>query len=155
MAPETAIDQVRKRLLGGWRLISWQISDTAGHTKYPLGSDAIGQLLYDAQGRVSAQLMRRNQSKFSSDDWQEAGTEEKATAWGNYFGYFGSFTIDEPANTVIHHVEGSWFPNLIGTEQRRVYRFVGDQLILNASTAWGEVKIVWKKVQYPAAPRGK
>lgn len=73
-------------------MISWQISDTAGHTTSPLGSDAIGQLLYDAQGRLSAEPVRHNQSKFNSDDWQEAGTEEKATAWGNYFGYFESFT---------------------------------------------------------------
>ena len=145
MTPETAADQVRNRLLGGWSLVSWEILDAAGHTTYPLGRDAIGQLLYDAQGRVSAQLARRDQPKFNDDDWQKGSTEEKATAWGNYFGYFGSFTIDEPAHTVIHCIEGSWFPNLVGTEQRRVYRFERDRLILNASTTWGEVRIVWKK----------
>jgi Lipocalin-like domain len=145
MTPETATDHVRNRLLGGWSLVSWEISDSAGHTTYPLGRDAIGQLLYDAQGRVSAQLARPDRSKFNDDDWQKASTEEKATAWGNYFGYFGSFTIDEPAHTVVHHIEGSWFPNLVGTEQRRVYHFEGDRLILNASTAWGEVRIVWNK----------
>lgn len=145
MSPEKETDQVRNRLLGGWRLVSWEISDANGHRTYPLGKDAIGQLMYDGQGRVSAQLARRDQAKFSDDDWQKASTEEKASAWGNYFGYFGSFTIDEPARTVVHRIQGSWFPNLLGTEQRRVYRFEGDQLIFNASTAWGENRIVWEK----------
>jgi hypothetical protein len=147
MTPETTTEQARKRLLGAWRLVSWQISDAAGHTTYPLGKDVTGQLLYDPQGRMSAQLVRRDQPKLISEDWQEASTDEKATAWSNYFGYFGTFTIDASANTVVHHIEGSWFPNLVGTTQRRVYRFEGDQLILNAETTWGQVIIVWEKTK--------
>jgi hypothetical protein len=47
---------------------------------------------------------------------------------------------------VVHHIQGSWFPNLIGTDQIRHFRFDGDQLILDAVTAWGNVHIVWRKV---------
>lgn len=62
------------------------------------------------------------------------------------FGYFGSFSIDEDEGAVIHHIEGSWFPNLIGTEQVRFYRFEDEQLVLRADTAWGKVHIVWEKL---------
>jgi hypothetical protein len=76
-----------------------------------------------------------------------ATAEEKAAAWGNYFGYFGTYTLDEQAQAITHHIEGSWFPNLVGTRQVRYYHFEGSQLVLDADTEWGQVRIVWKKVQ--------
>jgi len=72
--------------------------------------------------------------------------KRKQPLGGNYFGYFGTYTIDENAGTVTHHIEESWFPNLIGTQQVRHYRFQRNQLVLNADTEWGQVKIVWKRV---------
>jgi hypothetical protein len=45
----------------------------------------------------------------------------------------------------VHHIEGSWFPNLIGTDQVRYFRFEGDQIVLDADTEWGQVRIVWEK----------
>jgi hypothetical protein len=68
-----------------------------------------------------------------------------ATAWPNYFGYFGTFTVDEDAQEVVHHIEGGWFPNLVGTKQIRHYRFDGARLVLEADTEWGQVRIVWEK----------
>ncbi|MGB7764292.1 MAG: lipocalin-like domain-containing protein, partial [Candidatus Acidiferrales bacterium] len=41
------------------------------------------------------------------DDSREATAEERARAWLDYFGYFGSYSIDAEKNAVTHHVEGS------------------------------------------------
>jgi hypothetical protein len=139
--------QTHELLLGAWRLVSWEARDAEGRVTYPLGEEALGQLFYDGSGRMSAQLMRQHQARFASEDWQQAREIEKATAWGNYFGYFGTYTIDENAGTVTHLVEGSWFPNLIGTQQVRHYRFQKNQLLLNAATPWGQVQIVWEKMK--------
>jgi hypothetical protein len=110
---------IRQRLLGSWRLVSWQEHDASGAVSYPLGPDAVGQLSYDESGRVSAQLMRRNQPRFANEDWQRAAPAEKSAGWSCYFGYFGRYRFDERSRTVIHHIEGSWFPNLVGTDQKR------------------------------------
>jgi len=147
MALETKVDRTRERLLGAWQLVSWEAHDATGAVTYPLGEDAVGQILYDAAGKMSAQLMRQKQARFVSEDWQQARAEEKEAAWSGYFGYFGTYTIDERAGAVTHHIEGSWFPNLIGTQQIRYYRFEGDRLVLDADTAWGQVRIVWEKVK--------
>jgi len=136
----------RQRLLGSWRLVSWQEYDAAGAMNYPLGPDAVGQLSYDEVGRMSAQLMRRDQPRFANEDWREAKPEEMAAAWRGYFGYFGTYSIDEKAHAVIHNIEGSWFPNLVRTDQLRHYRFDGERLVLDADTAWGRVRIVWDKI---------
>jgi Lipocalin-like domain len=137
---------VRERLLGSWRFVSGDSRDADGNASSPLGDDPIGQLTYDASGTVSAQLMRRNQPHFRNDDWQRASAQEKAGAWSGYFAYFGTFTVDEMAGTIVHRIEGSWFPNLVGTEQVRHFSFAGNRLTLNAETAWGRVSIVWEKV---------
>jgi hypothetical protein len=137
---------VRVRLIGTWRLVRWEARDRHGPVTFPLGEDAIGQIHYSGDGRMSAQLMRRNQHRFASDDWRQATQNERAEAWSNYFGYFGTYTIDESASVVAHHVEGSWFPNLVLETENRHYRFDGDRLVLDAETHWGNVHIVWEKI---------
>jgi hypothetical protein len=137
---------LRERLLGSWRFVSSEIRTPAGEATSPLGEDPIGQLTYDASGTVSAQLMRRNQPHFRDDDWQRATAAEKAAAWGGYFGYFGKFTTDDRAGTVTHHIDGSWFPNLVGTNQVRRCSFDGNRLTLDAETPWGRVTIVWERI---------
>ncbi|MGH3804789.1 MAG: lipocalin-like domain-containing protein, partial [Pseudonocardiaceae bacterium] len=104
---------------------------------------------YTDSGRVSAQLVAVNQARFASDDWRQATSREMAAAWPNYFGYFGSFTIDTDRGAIIHHIDAGWFPNLPGTQQVRHYRFENDHLVLGAETAWGKVRIVWKKLPAP------
>jgi hypothetical protein len=135
---------VCRQLLGSWHLVSWSIQDGAS-VIYPLGHDAIGQLSYDVAGRVSARLVRRHLPRFAQDDWQRATTDEKSTAWSGYFGCFGTHTIDEDAHVVTHHVEGSWFPNLVNSRQSRQYRLKDERLVLDADTAWGRVNIIWEK----------
>jgi hypothetical protein len=102
--------------------------------------------MYDASGAVSAQLMRREQAPFRDEDWRNATDEEKAGAWSGYFAYFGTFTVDEAAGAVIHHVEGSAFPNLVGTQQVRQCSFDGGRLSLVAETGWGRVSITWARL---------
>lgn len=69
-----------------------------------------------------------------------------ASAWS---GYFGAYTIDEDARAVTHHVIGSWFPNLVGSNEIRYFRLERDRLVLDADTAWGRVNIVWEKITEP------
>jgi hypothetical protein len=137
---------VRSRLIGAWRLVSWSEETSGGETVYPLGEDATGQLIYSEDGHVAAQLMRAAVPQFAEGDWRKAQPDECMRAWMGYFGYFGSFSIDEQKKAVIHHVEGSWFPNLIGTKQVRFFSFEGERLVLDADTAWGKVQIVWEKL---------
>ena len=138
--------RIRAALLGAWRLVTWQSIDTSGNVSYPLGEDAVGQLMYTDSSHVSAQLVRADMPRFASDDWRQATAEERAAAWPGYFGYFGRFTLDSDAGAVIHHIESGWFPNLVDTQQVRRYRFKDSRLILDADTAWGQVRIIWEKL---------
>jgi Lipocalin-like domain len=81
--------------------------------KRALGQVRLGNLCTTRTCRISAQPMRINLARFASDDCREASREEKARAWSDYFGYCGTYSVDEEAKAVIHHIEGSWFPNLV------------------------------------------
>jgi Lipocalin-like domain len=140
----------QQQLLGAWRLVTREEQADRGQS-FPLGPDAIGQISYDASGRMSAQLARPSQVRFVSEDWREAASQERSVAWMNYFGYFGTYSVDEENKAVIHRIEGSWFPKLVGTEQIRCYRFEGKHLVLEAKTPWGNVRIVWEKYAPTAA----
>ena len=52
-------------------------------------------------------------------------------AFEGYLAYFGTYTGDDGAGVVVHHVEGATFPNLIGTDQRRTFALSGDRLTLS------------------------
>lgn len=145
-APRTSVEDIRVRLIGVWRLVALREIGADGKIVYPLGEDARGQLMYSVEGRMSAQLARAEAQKFANDDSREATGEERARAWLDYFGYFGSFSIEEKRNAVIHHVEGSSFPNLNGSRQIRLFRFEGERLVLDAEAAWGKVQAVWEKI---------
>ncbi|WP_292321921.1 lipocalin-like domain-containing protein [Mesorhizobium sp.] len=143
MSP-TALD-VGDRLLGAWTLIEWSELQPGKPKAFPLGEDAIGHI-YTADGHVAAQLARCERRAFPSEDWRDAGKDDAAHAFKDYFGYFGIFSIDTERQIVTHHVEGSWFPNLEGKDQERHYRFENGLLVLDADTDWGTVRIVWRKV---------
>jgi hypothetical protein len=136
---------VTERLIGVWELVAWYEIGPEGRHVNPLGGDEVGQIVYTADGHVSAQIVRRDLERFRDNDWRKATDAETAAAWMGYFGYFGRYTIDEDRQTVTHHIEGAWFPNLVGTEQVRHYRFEDSRLILDADTAWGRVRVEWRR----------
>jgi hypothetical protein len=144
-----AVSEMQERLVGAWTLVEWSEQRPGGAKAFPLGEDAGGQIIYTADGHVAAQLVRHERRSFSSADWREASEKDAARAFKEYFGYFGTYSIDAERHVVTHHVEGSWFPNLEGKDQERHYRFENDLLVLDADTDWGKVRIVWRK----AVPR--
>jgi hypothetical protein len=141
MAHEQAM---KEKLVGGaWALKEWSEVRKDGSKTYPLGDHAIGQLIYTADGHMAAQLVAVGRTRFKSDDWREASEEEGAGAFKEYFGYFGTFSLDLARHAVIHHVKGAWFPNVEASDQLRVFRFEKGELVLDADTSWGKVRIVW------------
>jgi hypothetical protein len=147
-------EQLRLNVLGVWTLVTLEATGADGVVFYPLGPDLVGQLVYDVSGRMSAQIVRTGQPRFASDDNTQALPDEMAAAWRGYIGYFGTFTVDPEAGAVIHHVEGSWFPNLDGTDVVRTCRLDGDRLVLEARTDFGQTFIIWERAPARAAAGG-
>jgi hypothetical protein len=141
----------RKQFVGTWQLVSLEAHYDNGSTAYPLGMDALGVITYDAQGHMTAQLMRRDRPRFTGNDQARGTAEESQAAVGGYIAYFGTYVLHEDG-TVVHHVQGSLFPNWIGGEQLRFWEFCGERLILRTPpiTFGGETGttvLVWERVE--------
>jgi hypothetical protein len=144
-----ADSEVAKRFVGSWKLVSWELTDTAGNILYPYGRDAVGRITYDAAHRISIQIMRRGRSNFTSKPFQST-VEEAAAAFKSYFAYQGTYSIDERRGVVIHKVEASLYPNQTGLDQGldqvRRYTLHGTRLVLEGDTASGHSKLTWEKM---------
>ena len=134
-----AVAQSAKDLVGSWSIVS-----VDGYGPNPKGS-----LIFDANGRYSLQLMRSDQPKYASNNrTQGTPAEYKSTVEGN-LSYFGTYAVS--GTDLILHVEGSTFPNWIGTDQKRVnLSLTGDDLkYTNTAPSGGGavLPLVWKRVK--------
>jgi hypothetical protein len=87
--------------------------------------------MYDKGGRMSVQITHSDRRPFKPGDPFRASPEELKDAFDGHFGYFGTYTVDESAGTVTHHVEGASYHNYVGTDQRRFFTWQGNRLVLS------------------------
>jgi hypothetical protein len=81
---------VGRSVVGAWSLLECAEIMQDGSKRLPLGERALGQVIYTADGRMSAQLVRADRAPFASDDFRDAPVGVAAEAFQQYFGYFGS-----------------------------------------------------------------
>ncbi len=139
-----------QELAGAWRLVSSEFRTSGGGVIYPLGEDALGQVLFTESGYMSGQLMRRDRIGFASGDQSSGSPEEIKAALEGYVSYYGPFELDLEQQKLITHVEGSMFPNWVGIDQERFFELSGDQLILKTTPfAFGDEEfvgvLVWER----------
>ena len=125
--------RIKDQLVGSYKLISYVGYDQSGvATTLPY---TVGQISYDAAGRMSAQLMREGRVKLTTPQASEA---ERAAAYSGYIAYFGHYTIEPDRGTVTHHVEAAMSPNMVGSDQVRFFEFSPDGKSLYLSVKSGD-----------------
>ena len=143
---------VKEQFFGTWRLVSWKIKRANGDlTDSPLGPNALGRIMYDPGGQVSVAFMRPDRPNFASNQLTDATLEEIKSGFEGYMSYFGSYEVNEQECFVIHRLHLSWFPNWVGTEQKRYFEFAGDRLTLRTPplTFLGEAQVhslIWQRL---------
>jgi hypothetical protein len=130
--------------IGTWRLVSYLVIELSGRT-YPYWDDhPIGQLVYTADGHMSAQVYDTRRSPLGVDP-ESASAESVRPLYVGSAAYFGTYSVDTATHRVTHVVQGSWLPDWIGRHLERSYRFVGDdQLELSVpgfALLWQRVRV--------------
>jgi len=122
-----------ERLVGNWRLLSYESSETSGRRGRPYG-EAVGRLSYDENGNMAGQVMRPDRAKVELGD---GNAQQVRAAYLGYIAYFGTYEVAPDGQSVIHHVQGSLNPAWVGGRQVRRMRFEGDLLVLSADVHKG------------------
>jgi hypothetical protein len=138
-------------LAGAWKLVSFEVRRKNGQTHYPFGGNASGQLIYTENGHVTANLSQNGRMEVKTGDIMDASHEEMAASFRGYISYFGQYEFDEKNSVVLHHVEGSLFPNWIGDTLKRNVKFIGDRIELSTEPLkYGSEEVtgvvVWEKI---------
>jgi hypothetical protein len=138
--------------LGTWRLISWENRDAGGQLGYPLGPDALGYITYTADGYIFAQIMAAGRATLATQNPFGGVDAEAAAAARSHMSYCGRYEVRTGGENdeVVHRVAISDFPNWVGGEQLRFYKFDGEKLILSAppfQTKKGEITtfLIWER----------
>ena len=130
-------------LVGVYRLVEQVNVALDGNRTDARGEGAAGTLIYTAEGRMSVQLTR-------ADRPVAGDLDALATALDEYLGYFGTYSVDENAGTVTHHVEGCSYSAWTGTDQIRFYEWNGTHLTLRAERRGGAAVtgiLLWERLE--------
>jgi hypothetical protein len=96
----------------------------------PFGDNPPGMLVYTADGYMIAALSRPGRAPFAGSAMFATNEREAAEAFQSFVSYCARYEVVS-ADTVLHHVTISLFPNWVGTTQKRQYKLTGDQLVLS------------------------
>ena len=141
----------KEQFYGAWKLISYEFRGENGEVHQPFGADASGIIMYDRSGMMSVQIIRNDRLDFASGDMFDATWEELRSAYEGINSYFGTFSVDDTAKTVTHHVIAASLPSRHGSDQMRHFEFDGDRLTLKAPGRFlkGQMMtgvLVWERV---------
>lgn len=126
------------RIVGTWQLLTRTVSRADGTTIVDpvLGEKPAGRLVYDSSGAMMIQMMRTGRKDAISTPADARDRSNPRVILG-YDSYFGHYTVDDKAGTVTHHVEGSLFPEDLGSDWVRPFTLDGDKLTLRLTSADG------------------
>jgi hypothetical protein len=124
-----------QRIVGTWQLMTRTVSRADGTTIVDpvLGEKPTGRLVYEASGAMMLQMMRTDRKAAISTPASAQDKTNPRVILG-YDSYFGHYTVDEKAGAVTHHVEGSLFPEDLGSDWVRPFTLEGDKLTLRLTS---------------------
>jgi hypothetical protein len=116
-------------------LIAFEYRYADGRVTRPYGDSPLGALIYDPSGRMALHLMRPGRRRFKADDQRKGTAREVREAFEGCIAYFGAFEVDETQKVILHRIEGSLYPNLNGSTQKRFYTLdsIGEGLTLQTA----------------------
>ena len=80
---------------------------------------------------MAVHLMQPDRPPFTANDIRRGTDPEIRAAFNGYVGYYGTYTVVPASGTVAHHLRGASYPNWVGSDQVRHYRFEGSRLTLS------------------------
>jgi hypothetical protein len=163
-------ERIKRQFVGSFKLISYVSYDQNGaESRVPY---SVGQISYDAAGRMSAQLMGDNREPVPAGRGQgqaqaqgqtqaqgqaaagqgqgqgrgqgqgqgrgQASEAQRAALYSTYIAYFGRYEVDVDKGIVMHIVEGSINPGMVGSPMPRYFEWSPDGNTLYLQTKTGD-----------------
>ena len=134
-APKQSGDgaSAREKFVGAWRL-AWMEEPGPDGTITRI-TDRNGTLMYTRDGRTSVQIQFPESQSSVSNDYVLSGYEAS----------FGTYEVNEEAQTITRHVEGSITTGLVGQSLTRAYRFADGRLTMRSVRPEERWSVTWER----------
>lgn len=123
------MNNISEKLVGVWKVVSLVDSLSNGGVFHQFGEMPTGGIVYTPDGFMSLHLGRERPPTLA-DGYEKATIEEMKNLHESHVAMYGTYSIDEQDCVVTHHVIGSNWPSLNGTNQVRPFELEGDTLTL-------------------------
>jgi hypothetical protein len=106
-------------------------------------------LIFEADGRYGLILSRNDLPKFAANSRTKGTADENKAVVQGSISHFGRYTVNPAEKNIVFHIELSTYPNFNGTEQKRSFELVGDELkyTVPAFSGGGTAVAVWKRAK--------
>ena len=131
--PTAAAQGDRERFVGAWRL-AW-MEEPGPDGAITRITDRKGTLMYTRDGRMSVQIQFPESQSSVSNDYISNGYEAS----------FGTYEVNEEAQTITRHVEGSITRGLVGQSLTRAYRFSAGRLTMRSVRPEERWSTMWER----------
>ena len=134
-APKQSGDgaSAREKFVGAWRM-AWMEEPGPDGTITRI-TDRNGMLMYTRDGRTSVQIQFPVSQSSVSNDYVLDGYEAS----------FGTYEVNEEAQTITRHVEGSITRGLVGKRLTRAYRFSDGRLTMRSVRPEERWSVTWER----------
>jgi hypothetical protein len=134
-APKQAggAESARESFVGAWRM-AWMEEPGPDGTITRI-ADRKGTLMYTRDGRMSVQIQFPESQSSVSNDYVLSGYEAS----------FGTYEVNEEAQTITRHVEGSITRGLVGRRLTRAYRFTDGRLTMRSVRPEERWSVTWER----------
>ena len=137
---------LKEQVVGTWIHVSTTVTAPDGKK-----SDRPGQgvLIYAPDGHFAFVNVANNLPKLAANNRDKATVEEAKAIVAGSIAYYGTYTVDEGTKTIVPKVEGSTFPNMVGTDQSRIVTSItADEMrFTNPKAPAGVLEIVWRRAK--------
>jgi hypothetical protein len=151
LLPGNAVSQqksLKDQLVGTWTFVSAIDTHKDGSKTDRWSPNPKGMLVFDGNGRYSLMIVRSDLPKFAAKTSDQGTADENKAVLKGLVAHFGTYSVNEADKTLTTHVEGSWFPNLSGNDQKRIITSLtaNELKYTNPATATGtNAEVVWKR----------
>lgn len=141
---------MENQVVGTWRMVSATI-DQDGERRPVYGERPNSILIFTQDMHFAAVMTNADTPRFASDARGQGTDDENRSAMANSIGFFGTYTVDETGAFSGNRVEGSTFPNWVGSVRSREQLSLtveGNRMIERFQRPTGpKIEILWERVE--------
>jgi len=141
---------LKEQLVGTWKLVSVDNLRDDGSKVELFGPNPTGIVIYTRDGHFALLNGRSDLPKFASNRRDKGTQEENKAVVEGSIAYFGTYSVNEADKAITAKIEGSTFPNFVGTDQKRIITsLTKDELKFTnpAGSSGGTLQLVWKRAK--------